>query len=346
LLQRTVASRDFTEAESSSTLPPGSDAASAAPAVSVIIPTYKTAQYIAETLDSVLAQTFTDYEIIVVNDGSPDTPELEAVLQPYASRIHYIVQGNRGLSGARNTALRVARGELVAFLDSDDVWEPNYLACQVEMMRRDTTITVLYPNAVTFGDPQRAGRLFMDMHPSNGPVTFERLVTQQCNVMVAVLARRQAVVDAGQFDESLRSSEDFDLWLRIIRAGGRIAYHRQPLVRSRLRHGSLSADAISMCRHIVRVLDKVRAQMTLTPAEAELVAERRAYFEATRRLHEGRQAFFHGDDEGAVQALTDANAVLRRRKIALALFALRIAPDFLRHLYTLRDRLVFRTSTR
>jgi glycosyltransferase involved in cell wall biosynthesis len=312
----------------------------------VIIPTYKTAQYIAETLDSVLAQTFTDFEIIVVNDGSPDTPELEQVLQPYVSRIHYIVQSNRGLSGARNTAMRVARGEYVAFLDSDDVWETNYLAVQVDMMRRDPTITVLYPNAITFGDPQRAGRLFMDMHPSTGPVTFERLVTQQCNVMVAVLARREAVVAAGLFDESLRSSEDFDLWLRIIRRGGRIAYHRQPLVRSRLRPGSLSADAIWMCRHIVRVLDKVRAEMSLTPAEADLVGNRRAHFEAIRRLNEGRQAFFRGDDETAIQALTEANAVLSRRKIAFALLAVRLAPDLLRHVYTLRDRLVFRTSTR
>ena len=97
---------------------------SATPRVSVIMPAYNVAAYIGETLESVFAQTYSDYEIIVVNDGSPDTPELERVLAPYSERIVYVTQENRGLSGARNTALKVARGEFIALLDSDDVWEP------------------------------------------------------------------------------------------------------------------------------------------------------------------------------------------------------------------------------
>jgi len=317
-----------------------------APTVSVIIPTYKTAEFIAETLDSVLAQTFTDFEIIVINDGSPDTPELESVLAPYQSRIRYIVQSNMGLSGARNTGINAARGALVAFLDSDDAWEPRYLEQQLAIMRSDPTIAVLYCNATTFGDPRQAGRLFMDKHPSSGPVTFESLVTQQCNVMVAVLAPRDVVIAAGVFDQSLRSSEDFDLWLRVVRGGWRIAYHREPLVRSRLRSGSLSADTVWMCRHIVRVLDKARDEMQLSPAEAAVVARRRAHFEAIGRLHEGRQAFFSGDNAAAVEALTEANAVLRRRKIGIALLVLRYAPNLLRQLYTARDRFIFGINTR
>lgn len=320
-------------------------ASMAQPTVSIIIPTYNTAPYIADTLDSVFAQTFRDYEVIVINDGSPDTTELERVITGYRDRIHYIVQPNRGLSAARNAGIVVARGEFVALLDSDDVWESNYLAHQLHVLRTNG-YDVVYPNATTFGDPLRSGRLFMNVHPSEGEVTFESLVTQRCNVMVSVLARRKAIVDAGLFDESLRSSEDFDMWLRIVQNGGRIGYHRQSLVGSRLRRGSLSADAVNMCNHIVRVLDKTAREMTLTPAQQTLVTARRAYFAALLRLHEGKRAFFAGDHKQAVQKLSEANAHLGRRKIALAVLLLRLMPGLLLRAYDIRDRLVFKTTTR
>ena len=186
----------------------------------------------------------------------------------------------------------------------------------------------------------------MDMHPSSGAVSIESLVTQQCNVMVSILARREVLVSAGLFDESLRSSEDFDLWLRVVDGGGRIGYHRRPLVRSRLRRGSLSADAVSMCQHIVRVLDKAARDLRLTGTQQALVAGRRRDFAALLRLHEGKKAFFAGDYHEAVTALTDANAHLRRTKISLALVLLRFVPGLLLRAYDLRDRLVFRASTR
>ena len=247
------------------------------PAVSVIVPAYNTAPFIAETLESVVTQTFADFEIIVVNDGSPDTADLQVALQPYRDRIHYIVQENRGLSAARNTGIAAARADLVALLDSDDIWEPDYLEHQLEVLRRDG-LDVVYPNATTFGDPRRAGRLFMDVHPSTGAVSIASLVSQQCNVMVSVLARKDVLVAAGLFDESLRSSEDFDLWLRVVHGGWRIGYHHRPLVRSRLRPDSLSANGISMCQHIVRVLDKVAREMPLAPADRALVGARRKEF--------------------------------------------------------------------
>jgi len=149
-----------------------------APKVSVIIPAYKTAEYIGETLQSVFDQTFKDYEVIVVNDGAPDTEEIESAIEPYVGRVNYIKQENRGLSGARNTAIRNARGEYVALLDSDDVWEPEYLEVQVAAMERDPSVDVLYPNASLFGDPRNDGRTFMDLCPSEGEVTFESLITQ------------------------------------------------------------------------------------------------------------------------------------------------------------------------
>src|ERR1700691_5903395 len=112
----------------------GSHQPQPAPRVSVIIPAYNTAQLIAACLDSIFAQTFQDFETVIVNDGSPDTPELEKVLQPYmdrqGDRIVYIKQVNKRAAGARNTAIARARGEFLAFLDSDDTWLPNHLESQ------------------------------------------------------------------------------------------------------------------------------------------------------------------------------------------------------------------------
>ena len=117
-------------------------AANATPKVSVIIPSYKTAQLIARCLDTVMAQTFQDFEAIIVNDGSPDTPELEKVLQPYMDRIVYIKQENKRCAGARNTAIQHARGEFLAFLDSDDTWYPEHLASQVQQFVDDPSLAV------------------------------------------------------------------------------------------------------------------------------------------------------------------------------------------------------------
>src|SRR4051794_10243350 len=105
-----------------------------APVVSVIIPAYNSAAYIAEAVDSVLRQTFDDYEIVVVNDGSSDTDQLERVLREYdrcADRLIYLKQENRGPGGARNAGIRRARGRFVALLDSDAVWLPDFLAEQI-----------------------------------------------------------------------------------------------------------------------------------------------------------------------------------------------------------------------
>ena len=315
------------------------------PAVSIVIPTFNTASYIGETLASVMAQTFQDFEIIVVNDGSPDTEELERALVPYRARFTYIVQHNQGLSAARNTGIAAARADLVALLDSDDAWEPRYLERQLEELHREN-LAVVYANATTFGDRLRSGRLFMDVHPSHGPVTIESLVSQQCNVMVSVLARRDVLLAVGLFDESLRSSEDFDMWLRVVNGGWRIGYHRQPLVRYRLRNGSLSADGVSMCEHILRVFDKATRELTLTERERSMIASQRARFAAVLRLHQGKRAFFAGDHERAAALLAEANEQLCRPKLSIAVMLMRFMPGLLLRAYDLRDRLVFGASTR
>src|SRR5438105_1307294 len=147
------------------------------PKVSIIIPAYNVAQYIGETLDSVIQQSYTDYEAIVINDGSTDGTE--RALEPFRDRIIYTRQENRGLSGARNTGLRIARGRYVALLDSDDLWMPHYLEQLVPRLEADPQIDLIFPNAVLFGSPRWEGKLFQDFYPPREPVTFEKILTQE-----------------------------------------------------------------------------------------------------------------------------------------------------------------------
>ncbi|MBD0371766.1 MAG: glycosyltransferase family 2 protein [Pyrinomonadaceae bacterium] len=317
-----------------------------APAVSIIMPAYRAAQYITTALDSVFAQTFKDYEVIVVNDGSPDTEELERVLEPYRSRIVYIRQENRGVSAARNAAMRASKAPFIAQLDPDDLWEPEYLSVQMETLKSDPSIDVLYPNALVFGDMPEAGQEFMEGAPSEGEVTFESLIMQRCNVMTCVTARKDVIMRAGLYDETLNCSEDFDLWLRIIKAGGRIVYHRRVLVRYRRHRGSLSSDPLWVCENAERVLDKAERTLLLTDDEKEAVRLARTRFRATYNFYKGKRAFADGDTKTAIKCLKEANEYFKSRKTALVLLGLRFAPQLLLRTYDLRDRLILKTSTR
>jgi glycosyltransferase involved in cell wall biosynthesis len=322
-------------------------AANDTPAVSIVVPAYNVSRYIENTLDSILAQTFTDYEIIVVNDGAPDTEELERVLEPYRERIVYLKQENRGLSGARNTGIRAARAPLISLLDGDDMWEPEFLSVMLDELRRDSSVDMLYCDALYFGDTPEAGHAFSEFNPTTGEVTFERLLTQECNVLSSsTVVRRELLLRAGLFDERLRSSEDFDMWLRVLKAGGRIAYLGRPLMRYRCHSESLSADPVWMCRHILRVLEKMEQTFALTDAEAAALRRQRRRYEAELHFNEGKRAFFAGDAETAIAGLSKANALLPSRKLAIALWLLRLAPGVLLRAYNLRDRFYFRADTK
>jgi glycosyltransferase involved in cell wall biosynthesis len=322
------------------------DEGRAVPSVSVVIPAYNCAAYIAEALDSVFAQTFKDFEVVVVNDGSPDTEDLERALEPYRGRVVYLRQENRGVSAARNTGIRAARAPLVAFLDADDLWEPSYLEEQVTAMREDRTLAVRYPNTLIFGDAPQAGKTFMDVNPSEGEATIEALMTQRCTVGNSVMARRESVINAGLFDEELKRSEDFDLWLRILAGGGRVGYTRRVLARYRRYAGSLSSDPVEMASDIVRVFDKAERTLGLSESQRAVLSRERERFRAGLRLQEGKRAFVRGDSRAALDALGEANRFLRSRKLSLAMLLIKIAPGLLLRAYDLRDRYVLKADTR
>ena len=311
--------------------------------VSVIIPAYNAAPFIAQTIESALGQTFRDYDVIVVNDGSPDTADLERAIHPYRSRIVYLTQPNTGPSGARNRGIREALGKYVAFLDSDDVWMPEYLETQMGILSADPSIDLLYSNGVIIGDVPYAGRELMSLAPSRGAITFERIVSAECTVLTScVVARRQAVIDAGLFDERFRRSEDFHLWSRLSFRGARIEFHRGVLIQHRRRKGSLSDNQHAMWEGAIEVLRDLDVTLPLTAAQKQLVEAHIARCHAYIALDEGKRMFMEGEYDAAVAALGRSRMWQPGRwpKIRLGLLqlAVRLAPRLMRRTYALLRR--------
>ena|SRR5215472_651425 len=299
--------------------------------VSVIIPCYKTAKFVAQTLQSVFAQTYQDFEVVLVNDGSPDTPELEKAIAPWRKRITYLHTENCGLAGARNNGIRAAKGELIALLDSDDIWEPNYLEVQVRKLDEDPSADIVYPRMVYFGDGPSAGIRSSVCH---GEVTFSRLVELKIGVVVSVLARRSALEGVGLFDDSLRSCEDFDMWLRCLKNGSRIIYHNKVLLRYRVRPDSLSADPVWMHGHAARVLRKMQASMAITQEERKAVESSIQREDGFQMFFEGKRAFLNGDYPLAIDLIQRSNQLLKSFRISTILFALRTMPRLCQLAYT------------
>ena len=297
------------------------------PSVSVIVPAYQVAAYVGESMASIFAQTFTDYEVIVVNDGSSDTDRLEQALEPYVDRIRYFRQENRGAAEARNHALRVATGEFVAFLDADDVWLPNYLEEQMAFLRHHPECDLVYADALLFGDPVYEGRTYMEFARSNGKVTFSALLHAECNVITSgVVARRRSVADVGFFDPELRRGQDYDLWLRLVRAGAHLAYQRKVLLRRRMHAESLSGDALGQTEREVAVIERFAERKDLTPDEQAIVQPVLATLRANVCTERAKRLLAAGDFAAASQQLETGLRLRPGWKLRLIRLSLRIAP--------------------
>lgn len=296
--------------------------------MSIIIPAYNTASLISEALDSVLAQTYTNFEPVVINDGSPDTEALEQVLQPYLEQIVYIKQDNRRSAGARNTGIRHARGKYLAFLDSDEIWLPEFLASQMKLFDETPSLDMAYTDALFTPDSGRqANATWMLDCPSNGPCTFESLVKQECHIGVSsVVVRKQVIIKAGLFDETLPCIDDYDMWLRAAYHGAKISYQLAPLVFSRAgRAGSLSQSAVSSTRARVQIFSKLaRAPMPLSTHAA--VLERLALEQALLQLTQGKLDLDRGNFAEAGESFRKANSYFQSLKLRLVLIGLFVAP--------------------
>jgi glycosyltransferase involved in cell wall biosynthesis len=225
--------------------------------ISVIIPTFNSAALVTAAVESCLAQTAPPAEILVIDDGSTD--DTRQRLAPYAGRLRYLHQQNTGVAAARNLGLKQATGELIAFLDADDVWHPRKLERQIAAMTANHNVSLL--GTSIFNWPIETPS---ELHkPANvRPVAWRKLAVKNQFVTSSVILRRSVLAKVGDFDTTLQGPEDHDLWLRIAETGATVAILDEPLTGYRDTPNSLSQKADTMragMRQILRKLDQRQA---------------------------------------------------------------------------------------
>jgi hypothetical protein len=267
--------------------------------VSVIIPAYNRAALLAQTLDSALAQTHSPVEVIVVDDGSTD--DTPALLERFAGRITMHRQDNQGLAAALNQGLRMASGDLVAFLDSDDLWDPPFVT---RLLARLTPAADATVGAVaSWREIDGGGRVLTARRdPAQRIYGLPELAVRPMVPPSGVLLHRWAVRDAGGFDSSFVMAQDRDLWVRLAAAGGTFAAVDEVLWSYRVHAGAMSRDPAGLRADGLRLIEKSFAD----PRMPESVRQRRG--EALGVMWSGVSArlFEHGREADGRQALCDA----------------------------------------
>lgn len=243
-----------------------SDSLPSAPRVAVIVPAYGVAHLVGEALASVQAQTFTEWECIVVDDGAPDA--VAAAVAPFLAdpRISFLKTDNGGVSIARNRAIASSTAPLLTLLDGDDLLRPDYLATIVPLMESDPGITIGTCNARIFGAVP-SERLCFDAPQPDG--TLANALDRSFGVYIGSTFRRCHWEQVGGFDPAFGVCEDFEMWIRLLMQGGRAHYVDEILSDYRVRAGSASADAGRMLLGNLKVYEK--AARTLPPEAPEQV---------------------------------------------------------------------------
>ena len=223
------------------------------PKVSVIIPAYNAMAYLPETLESVLNQTFTDFEVLIINDGSPDGI-VEWASEIKDSRVKLISQENQGISGARNTGLWSSQGEYLAFLDADDIWEANKLEKQVEYLEKHLDVGLV---SCWISNVDRNGNFIdiYDYYKSGNELKKDLFRSNILSCGSTPLVRRICFEKVGFFERSLKSAEDWDMWLRIAMHFS-IFVIQEPLVRYRRYPNSMSTNFRLMIQELDKVMER------------------------------------------------------------------------------------------
>ncbi len=224
------------------------------PLISVIVPTYNYAHFIGDCLESIFSQTYKDFEVIVVDDGSTDgTAE---ILQEYKEKIRYIYQENRGLPSARNTGIQSSHGKFLAFLDSDDLWLPYKLEEQIRILGDDADMGIIFSDASAFNERGVIRESILKEEKICTGFCFERLFMGNYLVMPTVMIRKNCLEKSGIFDESLTAVEDYDLWLRIS-LFYKIGFVDKVLAMYRVHPSNMSRDFCRLLDNEIRVIKKI-----------------------------------------------------------------------------------------
>lgn len=233
------------------------------PIVSVIIPLYNSEPFICETIDSVLAQTYQDFEIIAVDDGSTDNT-CALVTGRYGNRVTCIRQKNLGLSAARNTAIAHAQGEFLAFIDHDDRWLPEKLTLQLSLFQKNTHLALVFSDAyIVTSEGKQLCTSFKIASPCRGMV-FHALLQDNFIPLSTVIVKKEAFAAFGPFDRKYKIAEDWDFFLKVSRAC-LVDYIPSPLVEYYVHPHSFSKNIELRLQECVDILN---AYVTLEDAGA------------------------------------------------------------------------------
>ena len=304
--------------------------------VCVIMPAYNVAPYLSAAVESVLNQTFTDFELLVIDDGSTDaTPAIAAEYAAKDNRIRILRQPNGGISSARNHGLRASSSPLIAILDSDDVWDPAYLEVQVSILERRPDIDVVTANAWFLGGRSHGlpARPWPDRRPAPD---LAHILADETAVFVMSVFRRTVHERIGGFDETLRTNEDYDFWLRAAAAGFTFIRNDRPLGHYRRRDDSLSASELRMVRGILRVYNKLRPSLTGKPWELTILDAQISRFETEHLVAEARQAIESGDFTAAGDHLALLHGRIGGTVLGMARLMARWTPALLSRAYSVR----------
>lgn len=222
------------------------------PLVSVIIPTYNYARFVGEAVESALAQTYPNLEIIVVDDGSID--DTRAILMQYASRIRYVFQKNQGLSASRNNGIAIANGELIALLDSDDYWHPRKLELQVKYLTLNPSVGLLA--AQHRSDASDGWPAIVEANALAAKrFSLEQIATRMRFNPSGIVVRKSVIDEIGDFDTSLRACEDRDFCIRAA-ACTQISMLTTTLWHYRIHGNNMSSGAALMERNERATIEK------------------------------------------------------------------------------------------
>jgi glycosyltransferase involved in cell wall biosynthesis len=237
--------------------------------VSVVVATYNRLPQVKDAIESVLGQTYRDFDLWVVDDGSTDgTGE---ALRAYGDRIKYVWQENKGVSAARNVGLRVSRGKYVAFLDSDDLWMPRKLEIQVRCMEENPQFPLCYTDEVWI-------RRGVRVNPKRKHAKYSGWIFERCLPLCIIspssaLMKRALFDEIGGFDETLPVCEDYDFWLRVTPRYPVLFIDHKLIVKRGGRGDQLSGRSWGNDRYRVMALEKLLRSQDLRPEEKGMAAD-------------------------------------------------------------------------
>lgn len=292
-------------------------------AVTVVIPAYGVGAMIRDAIDSVYAQDRADWEIVLIDDGDR---RARAHVAPYLAdpRIRFLETDNGGPSTARNRGMKEVVTPYIALLDGDDMYEPDFLSSMIAALEASPKIGFVTSDATFFG-ADRVGELFSSRCPQSLPASLERVLRREFNVFAMAVIRREAIMGVGGFDTSLISSEDLDLWIRLIEAGWELAYVPRPLVRYRRRAEQASRNSGGMLRTALTVTERARARLAGRP-EAKAADEMCARIERQILVDDGFRHLGEGELSLALSEFDRAGHDQLSPRWRRAVRLLRVAP--------------------